>query len=158
LSTINKESPYTVKGAIVGDGPLRSQLENQAGQLGLLPDLIRFTGGVANMGELYEQADIFLLTSDWEGTPNVVLEAMSSGLPVVASRVGGVPDLIRHGETGYLADPELSDSYISPLMQMIKNPELRQTIAKNARQYVIDQHSLELLPTFLKNIYDQILS
>jgi glycosyltransferase involved in cell wall biosynthesis len=83
---------------------------------------------------------------------------MASGLPVVASQVGGVRDLIRHGETGYLADPALPDSYISPLMKMIKNPELRQTIAQNARQYIIDHHSLELLPAYLKNLYERILS
>ena len=158
LSKINKETQYTVKGVLVGEGPLKARLEDQARQLGLLPNLIQFAGATANISELYERTDVFLLTSDWEGTPNVLLEAMACGLPVVASRVGGVPDLIQHGKTGYLAGPESADSYISPLMEMIKNPGLHRRIAHNARQYISDHHSLEFLPSYLRNLYSQILS
>ena len=83
-----------VKGLIVGPGcqheDLRPELQDQARRLGLFPELVQFRGGVADTRSVYREAAVCVLTSDLEGTPNVLLEAMASGLPVVASKVGGI--------------------------------------------------------------------
>jgi glycosyltransferase involved in cell wall biosynthesis len=105
IAAVQKRSPRPTKAVLVTTGAAeRDTLEQQAARLGLSPESVEFRPAVGDMGPVYRDADIFLLTSDWEGTPNVVLEAMASGLPVVATRVGGVPEIVRHGETGLLVD------------------------------------------------------
>ena len=100
-----------LKGIIVGTGALRSQLEQQTLALGL-SDIIEFRGAVADMVSAYREADMLVLTSDWEGTPNVVLEAMASGLPVVATKVGGVREIVQPEITGYIVEPEDKDTML----------------------------------------------
>ena len=106
IAELQRRLPRAVKTILVGDGPLRSELEGQAAQLGLLPDAVRFHGADDNLLHFYNNADVLLLTSDYEGTPNVVLEAMACGLPVVATRVGGISEIVQEGVTGLLAKPE----------------------------------------------------
>jgi glycosyltransferase involved in cell wall biosynthesis len=90
---------------LAGDGPLRGALEDQARRLGL-DGAVRFHGGVpkARVAELLRQADFLVLPSLWENAPHALLEAMASGLPVVATRVGGVPEIVDEG-TGVLVAP-----------------------------------------------------
>jgi colanic acid/amylovoran biosynthesis glycosyltransferase len=97
---------------LVGDGPLRVELEAEAVRLGL-GDRVRFHGSVpeAGVAEVLDRADLFALPSviapdgDMEGIPNALIEALAAGLPAVSTRQSGVPELIRDGETGYLAEP-----------------------------------------------------
>lgn len=93
-----------VTGCVVGDGPERSVLEALARSLGV-QDRVRFTGAVAGASAVYSAFDGFCLSSRTEGTPIAVLEAMHAGIPIVATRVGGVPDMIGSGE-GWLVEPE----------------------------------------------------
>jgi len=115
-----------VRGLIVGPGcqneDLRPELENQARSLGLFPDIVQFRGGVSDIRSVYHEADVCVLTSDFEGTPNVLLEAMSSGLPVVSTKVGGVPDIVRHGRTGFLAAPDDLDGLLVALVERVSAP------------------------------------
>jgi teichuronic acid biosynthesis glycosyltransferase TuaC len=91
---------------IIGDGPCRSDLDRQA-RNGGIADRVRFVGRVAQaeVARWIAKATILCLPSRNEGTPNVVVEALASGIPVVASKVGGIPDLIREGENGMLVPP-----------------------------------------------------
>lgn len=90
---------------IAGEGPLRAELEERA-TAAKIAGSIRFLGGVpyARVGELLSCANVLCLPSRNEGTPNVVVEALASGVPVVASRVGGVPELVREGVNGFLVE------------------------------------------------------
>src|SRR5690606_31546221 len=110
------------------------QLEEQAATLELDPNALEFMGKVDDVAPLYQQADIFLLTSDWEGTPNVVMEAMASGLPVVATKVGDVQHLIDHGENGYLVEPGDEESMVRAVHALIRNPEQRIRFGRSARE------------------------
>jgi glycosyltransferase involved in cell wall biosynthesis len=141
----------------VGAGPLHGDLEKQAIELGLIPDAVEFRGAVADMKSVYQEADLLILTSDFEGTPNVVLEAMASGLPVVATQVGGLKEIIRNGETGYLVEPD-SPETIERLLSLIEDSSLRCNVGMRARQYVKSEHSVERLPALLENLYSQALS
>jgi len=132
-------------------------LENQARGLGLYPDIVQFRGGVSEIRSVYQEAAICVLTSDFEGTPNALLEAMSSGLPVVATKVGGVPGIVRHGQTGFLLEPDDLDGLVAALVELVKNSQLRADIGRRARAYVEENHSLDRLPAYLSGLYDLAL-
>src|SRR4029077_3824290 len=89
---------------LVGDGPDRLKLERRAHELGIMRQTL-FLGFQRNVAPYYEAFDVFLLPSANEGTPVSVIEALAAGKPVVATRVGGVPDVVRDGVDGYLVVP-----------------------------------------------------
>jgi glycosyltransferase involved in cell wall biosynthesis len=157
LGRLHADFGLSVRGWIVGSGrqdeDLRPELENQAGRLGLLRDILQFRGGVSDMSSIYSEAAVCVLTSDFEGTPNVLLEAMASGLPVVATRVGGVPGIVRHEDTGFLLEPDNLDGFAAALAELVRNPELRTKMGRRARVYVEQNHSLQRLPLYLSGLY-----
>jgi glycosyltransferase involved in cell wall biosynthesis len=146
-----------VRGWIVGptraDQDLRPVLEGQAAALGLRSDVLRFCGAIPDMPCIYHQASIFVLTSQHEGTPNVLLEAMASGLPVVATRVGGVPEIVQHARTGFLAAEDRLDELSNAIVELIQNPGLAMETGARARSYVEQTHSLQRLPAYLSDLY-----
>jgi glycosyltransferase involved in cell wall biosynthesis len=158
LSRLRAELRLDVRGLIVGPSSptqdLRPGLERQARALGLYPDRLQFLGGVSDIRSIFHQASICVLTSDWEGTPNVLLEAMACGLPIVSTNVGGVPDIVEHGRTGFLFEPNDLDGLVAGLARLVEHRELRATIAQNARTFVEENHSLSRLPTPLGHLYD----
>jgi glycosyltransferase involved in cell wall biosynthesis len=162
VARLRKEYCLNVRGLIVGPGRpnevLGSELEQQARRLGLLPDLVQFRGSVADTELVYREAAVCVLTSDYEGTPNVLLEAMASGLPVVASKVGGVPEIVRHGQTGFLFEPDNLEGFASALAQLAMNPQLRDEMGRRARTFIEENHSLHRLPAYLENLYQPLLS
>lgn len=158
LAQLKQRSNKRVSGLIVGTGPLKSRLEHQALELGLLPDVLEVREPVQDMRPIYDEADILVLTSDFEGTPNVVLEAMASGLPVVGTRVGGVPEVVRHGETGYLVELDDNEQIADTLLTLIDSIQLRAETGSRARKYVEDNHSIRRLPVLLEDLYSAALS
>jgi glycosyltransferase involved in cell wall biosynthesis len=158
IARIRQRSRLIVRAAIFGDGPEKAQLETLARELGLFPDVVQFKGIVPDMAAVYREADILVLTSDWEGTPNVVLEAMASGLPVVARRIGGVPEIIEHGKTGFLADSDDVDALANCLLVLSANSQLRMEVGRRAAEHVSANFSPRQLPAFLTNIYAEALS
>lgn len=157
LARLRRQLGIQVKGLIAGAGPLQGTLERQAADLGLLPPWLEFKGAVADMAPLYQQADVCALTSDYEGTPNVLLEAMASGLAVVAAKVGDVPNLIRHGQTGFLVEPGDTEGLTATLLRLIKDTELRLDLGHQARVYVEANHSPNGLPGWLSRLYELAL-
>jgi glycosyltransferase involved in cell wall biosynthesis len=147
-----------VKGVIAGDGPLRSELEAEAARLGLLPDKVEFLGRVSDLACLYRGAHLLLLTSDHEGTPNTVLEAMASGVPVVATRVGDVPDLLGEGVRGRLAAPGDLEGLASATEALLTDPQARANLAKQGRAYAESEHSDGALTQNLRRLYSMTLA
>jgi glycosyltransferase involved in cell wall biosynthesis len=140
---------------IAGAGPLRDVLENQARALGL-DSLVTFMGPVDDIRPLLQWSTCIALTSDYEGTPNVLLEAMATGRPVVATRVGGVPGLVEDGATGLLADADDETALAQAIISLHHSPELAARLAANGRQYVIDHHSLATLGRSLLALYSRV--
>jgi len=96
--------------------------------------------------------DVLLCTSQWEGLPNILLESMSCGIPVVSSNVGGISELITHNETGFLVDPfDNIDKYIEILMHIYENSEILEDIVNNAYKKIDMQHSWESFIEMLTN-------
>jgi glycosyltransferase involved in cell wall biosynthesis len=161
LGRLRKEFNLNVRGLIVGSGreheDLQPQLEEQAAQLGLLPDILQFRGAFSDMRPVYHEAAICVLTSDHEGTPNVLLEALASGLPVVATRVGSVPGIVQHGQTGFLHEPNDLESLVADTFELVMNSRLRTEMGRRARAFVVERHSLQRLPGYLSGLYQQVL-
>jgi glycosyltransferase involved in cell wall biosynthesis len=113
---------------VVGDGPRRTFLEGMAG------DNVRFVGGVKpeEVEGYMRQGSIFVLPSvRGEGFPNAILEAMSVGLPVVATKLAGIPDIIEHGKTGFLAEPGNPEQLRKYIKRLLDDSKLRKRISKN---------------------------
>jgi glycosyltransferase involved in cell wall biosynthesis len=161
LHQLRNNRGLDVRGWIVGptrsDQDLRPVLERQAAVLGLCSDTLRFLGSVPDTSSIYQQAAIFVLTSEHEGTPNVLLEAMATGLPVVATSVGGVPEIVQHARTGFLVPEDQPAELSNSILQLLRNPNLAMQIGVRARAYVEETHSLQKLPQYLADLYDLAL-
>ena len=157
LSNLRQQSEPSVFGHIVGDGPDRLKLENLARDLGLGPAQVCFHGSISDVEHLYRQAHLCLHLSDWEGTPNTVLEAMACGLPVIASRVGGIPELMQDGRAGLLLDPGDETSLLGLFECLLQDTGLRQSLGIDARAFILQNHNLNRLPVYLEQFYREIL-
>lgn len=120
---------------IVGDGPERSRLEDVA-RAARVTDRIYFAGQSSQEETLglMNACDLFVLNSTYEGFPHVVLEAMCAGLPVVATEVGGTPELVRDGENGLLISPRANGALASSLRNLLSCSEERQRLAAGGRE------------------------
>jgi glycosyltransferase involved in cell wall biosynthesis len=116
---------------LVGDGVERGRIERAAGELGLL-DAVEFAGRVDDPRPFIGRAHVVALTSDDEGFPNALLEAMAMGRPVVATRVGGIPELVRDGMDGWLTSLDPSE-IARRLVEVLGDRELRARLGASAR-------------------------
>jgi sugar transferase (PEP-CTERM/EpsH1 system associated) len=142
---------------IVGDGPLRASLEAQAASLGL-SDRVTYTGARSDTPDLMRSFDVFVLPSINEGISNTILEAMATGLPVVAGRVGGNPELVVDGVTGRLYDPADPAALEQALLPYLTDPGLRQAHGKAARERVVQNFSLDAMIARYRSLYDELLA
>jgi glycosyltransferase involved in cell wall biosynthesis len=117
---------------IVGDGPLKTSLRRQAEALGIA-DRVRFVGYKADVAALLACSSFLAHTSDTEGCPNVILEAMACGRAVVAMDTGDVSSLIDDGKTGFVIRPEDSDAFLDRLVKLITDPDLRRRMGEAGR-------------------------
>lgn len=136
FSSVNDKHPRS-RLTIVGEGKEKEKLMKIARSLGL-EEYVEFTGEVEyeETVEYYQNSDIFVLPSLSEGLPNVLMEAMSCGLPSVVTRVGGNKELIKDGKGGFLVPPKSSSDLSKAINKLIENPELRKTMGKFNRQEV----------------------
>ena len=110
-----------------------------------LQGVVRITGWLSHqeVQRTLREGDVFLFPSHFEGLPNAVVEAMAAGLPVVATRVGGVPDLIRHGESGFLVDVGDIASMTMRVNQLLAQPDRAQEIGRRGREVVVDRCDID---------------
>ena len=126
---------------IAGDGPDRAAVASEVARLGL-GDSVELLGTRSDVPELLAGADVFVLSSDSEGLPMSVLEAMAAGVPVVASAVGGVPEAVSEGETGTLVPPRDSAALAQALIRLVADPALRARLGEVGRRRVEREFSL----------------
>lgn len=137
---------------ILGEGEERPRLEAMQVQG------VQFTGRVEDAVPYLQSADLFVLPSSTEGLSNSMLEAMSCGLPVLATKVGGAPDVIKHGESGWLIPPDDIDALQQGLETLLEDEALRFTLGTNARQRILSHFSLDSVARRLAALYQQILA
>jgi glycosyltransferase involved in cell wall biosynthesis len=128
---------------LVGDGPERKGLEEYAISLGL-GDRVRFEGALTfdRVVELYRLADLFVLSSFDEGVPVVLMEAMAMEVPCVATRITGIPELIRDGVDGLLVAPSDVEGLAEAILRLVRDPDLRLRLGKAARQRILECYEL----------------
>jgi L-malate glycosyltransferase len=137
---------------IVGDGPRRTELEALV-RSRRLEDAVHFLGHREDVSRLLADADIFALPSRSEAFPNSAIEAMASGLPVVASRVGGLLDMIEDGQTGLLAEPGNAESFAAALSQLLADPGGAVEVGERARAQVQQRYSFERMVQSFEDLY-----
>jgi glycosyltransferase involved in cell wall biosynthesis len=143
--------------ALAGDGPLRQTLEAQAARLGIA-NRVRFLGFRQNVSDVYQALDIFAMPSRCEALPYALLEAMTNQLPSVASNVGGIPEVIVHGETGLLTSVDDHHALATALKQLLDNPPLRQQMGRAARHRVIHHFSEREMVARTIDLYRRLLN
>jgi len=129
---------------LVGEGPLEGDLRRQAAAL-LPPESYRFIQPQMDLRPLFRQAGMLALSSRTEAMPNVILEAMAAGLPVAATAVGGVPELVRPARTGWLVPPEDPEELAAALVRLLGNPEQCRAFGREARRRVVRDFSMSAM-------------
>jgi glycosyltransferase involved in cell wall biosynthesis len=142
---------------LVGNGPMRKQLDQQITRLGL-NNRFHFLGAVPNVSEFMKRCDIFVRPSLTEGMPLTVLEAMACGVPTIASRVGGTPELIVDGENGFLIEPRNTDELCDRLLRLGLDEGLRRMMGLRSRAYVEKHNSWAIVAMEISPIYQKLLN
>ena len=142
---------------IVGEGHLEDRRKQKVARLGI-KEAVVFTGFWSNVPEVTAILDISALPSFYEGMGRVVLEAMAAGKPVVASRVGGLTELVEDQVTGYLVPAGDVDALVERLETLITDPELRQTMGRKGSERVRTAHSAETMVEMIHEVYSQLLT
>ena len=141
----------------VGDGPLRPTLEEKVKERGLT-DTVRFLGTVPRAARLLPHFNIFVLSSVWEGMSNGLLEAMAAGRPVVATRVGGNPEVVVDGESGLLVPPRDPQAMADAVLRLLREPELARRMGEAASRRVETEFSLPRMVHRMESLYDEMLA
>jgi glycosyltransferase involved in cell wall biosynthesis len=141
---------------LVGDGPDRERLERRAHELGIMRDTL-FLGYQEDVGRFHTAFDAFFLPSTNEGTPVTAIEALAAGTPVVATRVGGVPDVVRDGEDGFLVEAGAIGELAERLERLAADPELRERMGAAGRERVQPRYAVERLIDDVDRLYRSLL-
>ena len=140
---------------VVGDGPRRTEMEILARQLSL-DESVRFLGARRDIPEILALADIFVLTSHMEANPVSILEAMAVEKPVVATRVGSVPETVLDGKTGYLATPGSAEEIASRMVDLLRSPDAATAMGRAAREEVIAHWSVQRMVSGYEELLSEI--
>jgi N-acetyl-alpha-D-glucosaminyl L-malate synthase BshA len=140
---------------MVGDGPEKAGAEQLARELGVHRDVL-FLGNQDCMEELFPMADVFLLPSASESFGLVALEAMSAEVPVVASHIGGLPEVVEHGRTGFLHDPGDIAGFVASSLRLLTNERLRRSMGRRARAVARERFSPDEMVGRYVAVYDSL--
>lgn len=142
---------------VVGDGPLRDVLERQAANLGLSAR-VRFLGARRDLGNILAATDVFVMPSFWEGLPLAMVLAMGAGLPVVATRVAGIPEVVQDGVTGLLVPPGDSGELGAALSRVVNGDTTRVLLGQAARAFVRPRFGVDGYVNAITALYDRLLA
>lgn len=142
---------------MVGDGPDRDHVERRAHDLGIMRHCL-FLGYQDTVAPYYAAFDALVLPSGNEGTPVSAIEALAAGRPVVATRVGGVPDVVRDGTDGFLVEPGAIDDLADRLAKLAADPELARRMGAAGRERVLARYSVERLIDDVDRLYRSLLA
>ncbi len=151
-----KEKGGNARLVMVGDGPERAACSFRAEQLNIKNETI-FVGKKANIADYLGIADIFLLPSELESFGLAALEAEACEVPVIATRIGGIPEVVTDGETGFLSDVGDTEKMSDDVMKFLNDEEMRREFGAKARESAVSRYSTELIiPQYIK-FYEKVL-
>jgi len=152
---VEQEKPYRL--SLVGEGPKQTAVQALTLELGL-SGRVNFLGACGDVSRILAEANVFVLTSNWEGLPISILEAMRAGLPVIASDVGGVREAVVDGETGFLVDRGNLVMLRSRLQQLLADPELRKKMGEAGRKRYLEYFTVERMLEATLRVYTEVLT
>lgn len=141
---------------LVGDGPLLEMTKETVRELGLTEHVF-FSGACNDVPERLAKADVFILISNWEGLPLTILEAMRSSLPVIATKVGGVPETVEHGKTGFLIERNDQHALAASVARLIESDSLRVEMGRQGRRKFEETFTFETMLSKTLRIYSEVL-
>ena len=142
---------------IAGDGPLKKTMENMARELGI-EKRVNFLGIRRDIPQLMNAADAYVMSSSWEGMPMVLLEASATGLPIVATDVGGNREVVLDGVTGFLVPPRNPEALAQAMLRMMElSEEKRRELGRAARKHVEENFSLDRVVDMWEALYKELL-
>jgi glycosyltransferase involved in cell wall biosynthesis len=156
LGLLKRRHYDKVKGIIVGNGSLEDDLKRQGELLGLTSSDLEFVACTDSPQSLMHKSDIFILTSDFEGNPNVVLEAMACGLPVITTKVGNLPFFIKDREEGFFFDGSVNN-LLEIVIDVMNEKEILNRVSNNAIQKINENFSIKSLELKMELIYKSII-
>ena len=144
---------------LAGDGGERQKLEDLATGLGIAQQ-VKFLGFQSDVRPILWASDIFVHvpTTFPEGTPNAILEAMAAGLPVIATPVGGIPEVVRDGENGLLVPTNDHKALAEAILKLRQNEALRVELGKQAQKWVREHHDVRQLPERVIQVYSRVMA
>jgi len=151
---VQKEIPSKL--ILVGDGPDRSECERLSRQLDLC-DTVKFLGKQEGLVEILSSSDLFLIPSQSESFGLAALEAMACGLPVVSSSVGGLPELVKHNETGFIAEIGDIDRMAKYALELLSNDKKYKLFSENSRHRAVEKFDKSKVVPLYEEYYEQIL-
>jgi glycosyltransferase involved in cell wall biosynthesis len=146
-----------VRFRIIGEGELMTPLRQRVREL-QIEENVEFLGSRHDIPEQLATMDVFVLASIWEGMPIVLLEAMAARIPIVATNVDGVSELIVHRQTGFLVDPANATSLARGIETLLTDKTLAYTISANAYKKVNKEFSLQTMVTRIESVYERCLT
>ena len=152
-----REENHPIKLLLVGDGPDRMPAEHLARQLGVYED-VRFMGKQEAVEDILSVADVFVMPSGSETFGLAALEAMACGVPVVASNIGGLPELVDHGENGFLCPVENVDAFAERIRQIITSDTLQKEMGHAARKKAEDYFDNQHVIPMYEQLYEKTLA
>ena len=155
IDALARLKEYDILYVICGDGPLKARLRAKAEELGVR-DRVKLLGFRKDIAELHKAADIFVFPSLQEGLPVALMEAMASGLPIVASKIRGNEDLISNNQGGYLVNPTDSEQVAKAIEKMIQNPEKREKMEERNLE-IITKYGQETVLQKMDEFFDEIV-
>jgi glycosyltransferase involved in cell wall biosynthesis len=153
--TVVREFPE-VRFVLAGEGESRPTFAAQVAQLGL-EGAFKFLGRRSDIPEILASCDMAVLPSRAEGLPNAVLEYMAAGLPTIATRVGGIAELVQDGVTGLLVPAENANALAGALLRFLRDPEQARQIANNGQRFAVENFSFERLIREIDELYAELL-
>jgi N-acetyl-alpha-D-glucosaminyl L-malate synthase BshA len=142
---------------LVGDGPERSDAERLSRELGIA-EHVRFLGKQTGLPQILSAADVFLLPSQSESFGLAALEAMSCEVPVVATSSGGIPEVIAHGETGYIAEIGDTERMAKYTIELLTNEKKHKRFAEASRKRAVEEFETKLLLPDYEKLYERVLA
>jgi glycosyltransferase involved in cell wall biosynthesis len=144
-----------VEFVIVGDGPLRGEIAAEAARLGL-GGHVHLLGELSPVAPLLRGFDVFVISSIIEGMPNALLEALALERPVVATRVGGIPEIVTHGESGLLVPPAEPAALADAIVRLLDDPRLAASCGAAGRRTVEARYSLDAMAARFTALYEEL--
>jgi glycosyltransferase involved in cell wall biosynthesis len=155
-ASIIAEKTPRVTFVLVGDGKLRAGIERKIAEGGMTKNVI-LLGTRTDVSEIMRLSDVVVLCSHEEGFPNVVLEAMAAGRPVVATRVGGVPEIVEDEKTGLLVPPRDPEKLAEGIMRVLRDRRAAEAMGQRGLELVRERFTIEKMVTAYEKLYESLM-